>query len=513
MILVINLGLKSIRSIIFDYNGKRISISKEPINSYLNGGFVEQNANEWKKKFFKVIKKSVAKSKQSNNIKYITVTCSSSCLISVDKNFEPLMPVIMVSDKRAEKQANEINSIINSHKNFKDKDIEINAYSQIARILWIKQNLKKKYDKVNKFLSPNDYLITLLLENYTCTDPLNAKKFLFNEAKGSYLNNLFSKLEIDPNLFPDCKEIGSNLGCISKKVATKLELNNCPDIILTTYDAITSIFGGGGISSGTVSDQSGTVSSIRMYSEKKFIDSKKRIFCQQYKPTNGFFIGDSNNLGGGLIEWAKETFYSDSKNVYDLMDIESRISIKDRIEQGPLIFLPNLMGSRSPDWNPYERGLYFGIERFHTRKDFIRSIFESIAFSLKDMIDIIEKGPTKPKKIVGGGGLSQIPIANELKATITGLPFYTTKESEITALGAAIIILTTNNFYKSNVEAAKKMIKKNKKIMPNRKLKTFYNDLYYHYTMIKKSVEPIYVDHKKFSNKIISKKNSSIFNL
>ena len=57
------------------------------------------------------------------------------------------------------------------------------------------------------------------------------------------------------------------------------------------------------------------------------------------------------------------------------------------------------------------------------------------------------------------------------------------------------------------------MIKVNKKIMPNRKLKTFYNDMYCHYTLIKKSVEPIYADHKKFSNKIISKKNPAIFNL
>ncbi len=513
MILVINLGLKSIRSIIFDYKGSRISLAREPINSYLKSDFVEQDANEWKIKFFRVIKKSIIAAGKRCKINYITVTCSSSCLILVNKKFEPIHPIIMVSDKRAGKQAKKINSLTTLKKLNKNNKYNITNYSQISRILWIKENKPQIFKKVYKFLSPNDYLIGLLLDGETFTDPLNAEKFMYDEKTLRYVSEIYSQISIDTNLLPACLEIGSNLGTLDSKVAKDLNLKNKPEVILTTYDAITSIFGGGGIEDGTVNDQSGTISSIRMYSKKKYIDNKSRVFCQYYKPTNGYFIGGSNNLGGGLIEWSKDVFYKNSNDAYRLMDLESRKANDFSFNQGALLFSPNLMGSRTPDWNPDERGTFFGIERFHSRGDFMRSIFESIAFTLKDIIEIIGKGSTKPKKIIGGGGLSRIPIANELKSTITGLPFYTSKEFEITALGAAIIVLTTNKHYTSTRQAMSSMNIEKQKILPNNKYKNYYEDLYNYYLELKKESYPLYKKHRQIINSNLKKKDSSLFNL
>ena len=508
MILVINLGLKSIRSIIFDFKGNRISLCRELINTSINGNYVEQSADEWQVKFFRVIKKSIKLAGENIKIDYITVTCSSSFLVSVDKDFNPTNPVIVVSDKRASSQAKKIRSldIVKNSKSL--NEVEINSYNQIARILWIKENNKKAYKNTKKFLSPNDYLIGLLLEGETYTDTLNAKKFLYDENNNEYPKKFFSKLDIDTNLLPKCKNIGTNLGKISSKMAKKLLIKNKPEIVLTTYDAITSIFGGGGIVPGVISDQSGTVTSVRMYSKQKYIDKKKRVFCQHYSPTNGYFIGGSNNLGGGLIEWAKDVFYQNNRNIYSLMDLEARNS-----HNSNLVFLPNLLGSRSPDWNSNERGVFFGIERSHNRSDFIRSIFDSIAFSLRDMVEILKKSKTQPINIIGGGGLSRIPISNEIKSSITGLPYYTTKEFEITALGAAIIILTTNKFYKSNADAAKQMIKKSKVILPDRKSKNFYEDLYGHYRQLKVNMLPSYELLTELSIKNSKKNKSSILNL
>ena len=195
------------------------------------------------------------------------------------------------------------------------------------------------------------------------------------------------------------------------------------------------------------------------------------------------------------------------------MESESRESINLRMAQSGLIFLPNLLGSRSPSWNPNEKGVFFGIERFHERGDLMKSIFESIAFSLREIVEIIESSGTKANKIIGGGGLTKISISNEIKSTITGLPYYTTEESEITSLGAAIIALTSERVYSSNKEACKTMIVEKDEILPNKKFKNYYDDMFGQFLKLTKSMAPFYEENIKIIKKNQVSKKLNLINL
>lgn len=46
-ILVLNMGMKSIRSIIFDSEGNKLATAAIPIETALSGGWVTQNPSEW----------------------------------------------------------------------------------------------------------------------------------------------------------------------------------------------------------------------------------------------------------------------------------------------------------------------------------------------------------------------------------------------------------------------------------------------------------------------------------
>lgn len=47
LIAVINLGLKSIRCIIFDEGGRKLATASRPVHTYLRSREVEQDATEW----------------------------------------------------------------------------------------------------------------------------------------------------------------------------------------------------------------------------------------------------------------------------------------------------------------------------------------------------------------------------------------------------------------------------------------------------------------------------------
>ena len=79
MYLVINLGLKSIRGIIFNQNGKKIYNKSFNIKTYIKDEFVEQNPQRYKK-FLEKIFIDIRDKKISKKIKYISTTTSASFL-------------------------------------------------------------------------------------------------------------------------------------------------------------------------------------------------------------------------------------------------------------------------------------------------------------------------------------------------------------------------------------------------------------------------------------------------
>lgn len=101
--------------------------------------------------------------------------------------------------------------------------------------------------------------------------------------------------------------------------------------------------------------------------------------------------------GGGSMQWITELLYQNSNKSYELMNSEA--------EQSPptskgLIYLPYLMGERSPRWNPDARGAFAGLSITHTRGDIARSVMEGVAYNLKIVLDTFQK---KEHQLTGCG--------------------------------------------------------------------------------------------------------------
>ena len=127
-----------------------------------------------------------------------------------------------------------------------------------------------------------------------------------------------------------------------------------------------------------------------------------------------------------------------------------------------IIFLPYLLGERMPFTDPDVRGNFFGIERFHTRKDIVRSIFEAISFQSKVMLEEFEKNNLHIAFMNISGGVSQMSFAMQLRADVLGFPIHVLSEVETTALGAFLLTLQARNVIQS-INQSKKFIKIKKK--------------------------------------------------
>lgn len=507
-ILVLNMGMKSIRSIIFDSEGSKITSSSLPIETSLSGECVTQNPHEWWEKAKTVIKETIADA-VGIKIDFLTVTTSSSCLVYVDRKGEALAPCMMVSDKRAIYESN----FLKENDLFKDvkkaAGLDMDPSLMLPKALWVKNNQRELFDKTYKFLAPNDYLLAKFTGRYV-TDYMNAQKWHYDTEKKEFQRALLRDIGILPEMLPEVVTPGTYIGNISEMAAKETGLSKEVKVIASTYDAICSFIGSGVSKEGEASDVSGTVTVFRAATGQEIVRELTRIQQIPYYEGDINIVGGSNNLGGGLIEWVKQCYYQNETFPYELMEKDAG---EASLGAGGIIFLPYLLGERAPIWDYNARGVFFGLERMHTRKEMTRAVFESTGFIDLDMIAAIEETGIKINSIRLSGGLARLNLISQIKADITGREVLVLSEFETTATGAAMIALFGQKVYTSLDEAAGYFAKVRMIIRPDDRNHAKYQQLYELYKETYQTLKPLFPKRIELTERLYRKKRVKIENL
>ena len=104
-----------------------------------------------------------------------------------------------------------------------------------------------------------------------------------------------------------------------------------------------------------------------------------------------------------------------------------------------LIYMPYLMGERTPHMNPKCRGAFVGLNTIHGKAHMLRAIMEGITYSLADCNNILkELGNTVTSMRVCGGG-SKSRVWRQIMADLYECEIRVLKQEEGPAYGAAIL--------------------------------------------------------------------------
>ena len=286
-------------------------------------------------------------------------------------------------------------------------------------------------------------------------------------------------------------------------------VNKDTKVVISSYDAICSFIGSGVNDEGESSDVSGTVTVFRTLTRKETCKSSK-IYSMPYYNENAKIIGGSNNLGGGLIEWGTQGYYLNDEYPYEIMEKDAAES---DIGARGLVFLPFLLGERAPIWNDNARGVFFGLERMHTRKDMTRAVFESTGFIDLSIIDAIKETGTDVSSVRLSGGLARINLISQIKADVLGKDVLVLSEFETTASGAAMMVLTGQNIYPDMKSSSDKFSTVRMIIKPNMENNKKYMYMYELYKESYKALKPLFKKRKELIDKLSNDKEIQIENL
>lgn len=484
-LLGLDIGTSGTKVALFDELGNTISTATYGYDLYqAQVGWAEQKPEEWWNACVNGIKDVIINSKvNSEDIKGIGLSGQMHGLVLLDENNQVIRDSIIWCDQRTGKQCDYMTDIIG-----KEKLIEITGNPALtgftlSKLLWVRDNEPENYKKVNKVLLPKDY-IRFRLTGVFATEVSDASGMQMLDIKTrNWSDELLQKLEIDKNILADVYESIVISGHVTEEVAKITGLKEGTGVVGGAGDQAAGAVGSGIVSEGIISTVIGSSGVVFAATDMPKFDKEGRVHTLCHAVPNKWHIMGVTQGAGLSLKWFKDNFCrkeideakEKSMNIYDYLSKEAATS---KPGANGVIYMPYLMGERTPHIDPNVKGGFVGVSLINNHADFVRSILEGVSFSLKNCLDIIEDMKVKITDIRVSGGGAESEVWRQILADIFNYRLSTIKASEGPALGVAILAGVGVGIYESVEEACQKIIKGQDVVQPNFDNVTLYDKIY-----------------------------------
>lgn len=379
-----------------------------------------------------------------SDIKGVSISAQAPVCILVDKDLKPLQMAHIWMDRRGIRQTEWVKERLGDRASEKSGN-PVDAYYLTVKLLWEKENRPDLYQKTYKVLSAANYA-TMKLTGKAVTDYSNASLYGvgFDIVNKKWDSEVIEMLGLDTEKFPDCYPSDAVIGGVTKAAAERTTLKEGTPVVAGTVDSAAAYIAAGAVEPGDFSLTMGTSGCLGLVHEEPFTrDMITTIHAANSKTTyttSGCTVSCGallkyfrDNLGQTELRAEKEI----GVDAYDVMTVQA-----GKIAPGSdgLITLPYFMGERTPIWDPFARGVMFGMSLTHTRAHIIRSYMEGAVYALYHNYKImLESGCKIHQPLVVGEGGAKSALWRQIVSDVFNIPVTYMSDSKGAPAGNAII--------------------------------------------------------------------------
>ena len=442
----IDLGTSGTKTVLFDQNGAAVASATIEYPLYQpKNGWAEQEPSDWWQAAAATIRRVIDESGVAPEaIKGVGLSGQMHGLVMLDEAGEPLRRSIIWCDGRTSQECAEITALVG-----RQRLIEITANPALTgftagKILWVRRHEPKLYAKCRHILLPKDYIRYQLTGEFATEVSDASGMNLLDVPNRCWSGEILEKLEIDGALLAKMYESCEVTGQITPKAAALTGLAAGTPVVGGAGDNAAAAVGTGVVERGRAFTTIGTSGVVFAHSDRVTIDPQGRVhtFCSAVP---GAWTVMSCTLAAGLsLKWLRDQFFTEEMKTAEGMGVDPYFLMDQQAGRVPiganrLIFLPYLMGERSPLLDENSRGVFFGLSAIHTKYDLRRAVLEGVAYSQRQCLDVLRgMGVVSTEMLACGGGGSS-PLWRQMLADVYGCPVKTVVSKEGPALGAAIL--------------------------------------------------------------------------
>ncbi len=303
-----------------------------------------------------------------------------------------------------------------------------------ASARWLSEHEPHTLERTALWLAPKDYLV-FRLTGRLGSEPSDASaSWLYSVTQQAWSPPAMAASGLVLSQMPPLAESATVVGTLSPVAATGLGLRPGAPVVAGCADLTAQALAQGVIDPGGCLLVAGTGGQVVVPRPTPVPDPAGRYYVLAHCQPQRWYAQAATLAAGLALTWLREALGGSST--------ASLIDEADGIPPGAdgLIFLPYLVGERSPHLDPLASGALVGLRLHHTRAHLVRAVLEGVAFALKDCLTVAQTASAGPSAVVVSGGLTRAPVWCQILADVFETPLRVSAlEAEAGCLGAALL--------------------------------------------------------------------------
>ena len=464
----VDLGTSGTKTVLFAEDGTVAASCTIEYPLYQpQNGWAEQDPLDWWNAVCGTTKAVIAKAGISaSEIKGVGLSGQMHGLVMLDKSGNVLRKSIIWCDQRTAKECEEITQKVGAENLIKITANPALTGFTASKIMWVKNNEPEIYEKCAHILLPKDFIRYKLTGEFATEVSDASGMQLLDVPNRKWSDQVLDALQIDKSLLGKVYESPENTGKVTKAASDLTGLAEGTAVVGGAGDNAAAAVGTGTVQDGRAFTTIGTSGVVFAHTSKLSIDPKGRVhtFCCAV-PDAWHVMGVTQGAGLSL-KWFRDNFCHEEmiaaagmkKDPYFLMDKQAE---EIPIGSDRLLYLPYLMGERTPHLDPNCRGVFFGLSAMHTRQHLLRAVMEGVTFSQRDSVEVLREMGVSINEMLACGGGGSSPFWRQMLADIYDCPVKTVVSKEGPALGVAILAGAGTGVYSSVQDGCAAVIKTN----------------------------------------------------
>lgn len=324
-------------------------------------------------------------------------------------------------------------------------------YFSASKVKWIMDHVdgvKEKAQEGKLLLGTIDsWLIWKLTDgNVHATDYTNASRtLLFNIHTLEWDHELLEIFDIPRNMLPDVRDSNELFGVTRDKDLPFSELL----ISGVIGDSQGALFGQKCFEPGMAKATYGTGTSVMLHTGE-MVEAANGLVTSIAWGLNGkvdYALEGIIHCTGDVMKWMKDRL----ELINDMSEVENlAISIEDN---DGVYLVPAFVGLGAPYWSPYTRAAIYGMSRNTGKAHIVRAGLESIAYQVKDVMELLQtESNIHIKNVKVDGGAISNRFLMQFQADMLEIDVIASEVSELSSIGSVYLAGLAVGIWKSTEE-------------------------------------------------------------
>lgn len=364
--------------------------------------------------------------------------------IPVDHAMTPLHPCLIWMDRRALAQVDWVRRNVDLEWLSTTTGNGVDSYYGFTKMMWLRDERPEVWKRTRYLLPPNAFVIHALTGELA-VDHSSAGNIggVYDLDRGTWSAPACAALGLDLRMLPE-RLVRSNetVGSLIPTMARRTGLASGIPVIAGGVDAAMATLAAGVTREGQHVAMIGSSMCWGYITSR--VDARRGLVSMPYVfgSRNERYVFGGASTAGASVTWFRNVIAhpgptSPGADAHDALEAEAR-----EIAAGSdgVIFLPYLMGERSPIWDGEASGTYVGLNLYHRRAHLYRAVLEGVAYALRHNIDAGKTETTALDPHLGVvGGAARSDLWMQIIADVTNREVRTLAEDVEAALGAALL--------------------------------------------------------------------------